>query len=373
MPERIYAKIKDDADYTRIVKLLTDYKKKIHTIKEFIESESNEDIINFSEYNTTMEKIIRLYCEDYLIQYKVCTNQYSLEELKNLLDSELYNQDEVYFFILSNISSCYSEEKDFLPWYRKIVKDYEALDNTRKIQYSNYINLKYMYCKIYINSYDFYQYDAMSWQRMLHERNYNTYQEILKYTNDKDNLANYYLEALADSIQIISHKMPPVDISLYIDFVNNDAETLEYQYKNYSFGYLKIKDLRADNYLEMREYTEYINTIIIINRYISNTFLNVYMLNSGLNYYDKCNHGMFAALVRKYLKLNENIPFMKNSIKFNLGNISDTDKKFILSDFSDLHGASQYSDNMVKLFVSAIDKWFVDDNETYKELRSIDV
>jgi hypothetical protein len=61
--------------------------------------------------------------------------------------------------------------------------------------------------------------------------------------------------------------------------------------------------------------------------YINRALSDEKKLLRGLAFYDKVNHNMFAAIIRKYIKVLAGI---KTSLKIN--GLSDEDREYILSD-----------------------------------------
>ena len=371
VPERIYRVIKDDPMYKEVVAEIEAKKKSCTTLKQWVESDSDEFFGENAEfYKKELNDVIQKMCPGYLLQYKVNNGAYSKEKLIEFYNSKTYDA-EYNFFFLSNIINQSYEDGTYVIYLDKFVKDYEKLNEDDKMNISNYVNLKYMYAKIYMMAYG-QQYFGENTHVDLFNKSYSIYEKVLEHTTDSDTVNNYALEALADSIQAIAMNGVENDVLLnYISLIYGAANKFTFQYKNYSFAYAKLLDMKNMLYLYNRDFTSFLHGALNMYSYLSAALKNQERLYSGLNYYDKCNHGMFAVLLRKYIKMKNLVPFLRNMKSAVISNLSVEDYAYITSDIPDVNSPSEENSIVVRKYMKSVDDWFTAGNKVYQELCSI--
>lgn len=352
VPERIYEKIKDLQEYKDIDARVTAIKARCQTLKDWVYSDDEsfygEDGVKCQK---DLEALVQAKCPEYLVQYKVNSKEFTKEDLLDMYKSKKYDE-ETNFFILSAIIDFSYEDGTYAYFLDEIVEYYNSLSEEVKVTLSNYVHFKYMYAKCYtlaLHSTVFYD----KYYINLFNKQYSVYQKALEYTKDSDTGNNYILEALADSVQVLGLNRAPEDtVFEYLKLIYQLAENLQFQYENYSAAYIKIMDLMNDMYLYYRELTDFVNQSLIIYKYISSAMASPSKLYKGLNYYDKCNHGMFAISVYKYLKLKDLVPIFRVSREALVRNLSVEDYEFI-------HNYNQSSTNnsMVLKYKESVDGW----------------
>ena len=371
VPERIYKIIKDDPDYKSVVESISTKKQSCVSLKEWVLSDADSFYGDkAAEYRKTFENVINKLCPQYLLQYQVNNGDYTADKLLEFYNSKKYDAEYNFFFLSNIINQSY--ENGLYPKYLEIlVADYEALDEVTRKSLSNYVHLKYMYAKIYILTvnlniwYDKFAVDMFN-------NAYVIYQNAVKYTNDTDTANNYFLEAMSDSAQQLAMRGVSNDNLLtYIGYIIETAQSMKFQYENYSFAYAKLLDMKNMVYLYERRHTDFVSGMIILTRYLSTALDNKYKLYSGLNYYDKCNHGMFLILIRKYVKLKTTVPILRQLDDVAVKNITANDYAFAMADTIDVSAQSEYINVVINKYKDSVDNWFKDSNKAYSTLCSI--
>ena len=371
VPERIYKIIKDDPDYKSVVGAISTKKQSCASLKEWVLSDADSFYGDkAAEYRKTLEDVINKLCPQYLLQYQVNNGDYTADKLLEFYNSKKYDAEYNFFFLSNIINQSY--ENGLYPKYLEIlVADYEALDEATRKSLSNYVHLKYMYAKIYVLTvnlniwYDKFAVDMFN-------NAYVIYQNAVKYTNDTDTANNYFLESMSDSAQQLAMRGVSNDNLLtYIGYIIETAQSMKFQYENYSFAYAKLLDMKNMLYLYERRYTDFVSGMIILTRYLSTALDNKYKLYSGLNYYDKCNHGMFLILIRKYVKLKTTVPILRQLDDVAIKNISANDYAFAMGDTIDVSAQSEYINVVINKYKDSVDNWFKDSNKAYSTLCSI--
>lgn len=371
VPERIYKIIKDDPDYKSVVEAISTKKQSCVSLKEWVLSDADSFYGDkAAEYRKTLEDVINKLCPQYLLQYQVNNGDYTADKLLEFYNSKKYDAEYNFFFLSNIINQSY--ENGLYPKYLEIlVADYEALDEATRKSLSNYVHLKYMYAKIYVLTvnlniwYDKFAVDMFN-------NAYVIYQNAVKYTNDTDTANNYFLEAMSDSAQQLAMRGVSNDnLLIYIGYIIETAQNMKFQYENYSFAYAKLLDMKNMLYLYERRYTDFVSGMIILTKYLSTALDNKYKLYSGLNYYDKCNHGMFLILIRKYVKLKTTVPILRQLDDVAIKNITANDYAFAMADTIDVSAQSEYINVVINKYKDSVDNWFKDSNKAYSTLCSI--
>jgi len=372
VPERIYTKIKDDETYKEIVAFIESKKATCSTIVEYIKSDSNEFYGDKAiEYKTKLKEIINKYCPEYLIQYNANNGEYTRDQLLAMYKSKTYDS-ECNFFFLSNIINASYADTTYLEYIYIFVKDYEDLSTEELNVLSTYIHLKYMYGKIYLTAFN-----TNSFVDGYHITLFNTvhsiYTKILEYA-DSDTANNYVLEAIADSMQVVTNKLQDhKKLHPYMDLILDFADGLTYQYQKYSYAYAKILDMRNMICAYDRDYSGFLNGSIILCKYISTALAVPSKLFKGLNYYDKCNHAMFIVLIRRYIKLKNIVPMLRINDNVVINNLLPDDYTFALSNIININTPSAEYDAVVEQYRISVDNWFNSTNIAYVELKDIKI
>ena len=352
VPERIYAKLKDLQEFKDIEARIVTIKSRCQTLKDWVYSDDEsfygEDGVQCQK---DLEALVTKIYPEYLTQYKVNSKEFTKDTLIDMYKSKKYDA-ETNFFILSAIIDYSYEDGTYAYFLDNVIDDYEALTEEVRAGLSNYVHFKYMYAKCYmlaLGSVVFYD----NYYTNLFNKQYVVYQKALEYTKDSDTANNYILEAFADSVQALNLNNAPSDtVYKYLSLIYKLAEDLQFQYENYSIAYIKILDMMNMMYVHNRELTNFINQSFIVYKYLSKALENKAKLYSGLNYYDKCNHGMFAIMVYKYLRLKDTVPVLRESRESIVRNLTVDDYSFVTE-----YEQSSQSNVMVLKFKDSVDQW----------------
>jgi len=369
-PERIYEKIKDNETYKAVVAAIKAKKATCKSLEEWVNSDSESFYgDDWKKWKDELDSIVTTICPEYLVQYKTCNGEYTRDELLELYNSKKYDSECNLFFI-ANLSQEYSDG-EYITYLNLFVAEYEKIADRDKLLLSKYIHMKYMYCKIYLYAYNTVLFPD-KWNIDLFNKQYSVYTEVYDITKDKDNAANYLLEAFADSIQALNlNKIDMAALAPYMNLVWNLVYNMSFQYEAYSFGYGKIMDIRNMIWANNREFTNFLNGTLEMYKYLSNALANTSKLFAGLNYYDKCNHGMFVVLLRKYLKMKTYIPMLRTMDGATIINLSTADYQYALSDNISASAQSAEVDDAVQQYKKSVDHWFNGNNGAYNEVTKI--
>lgn len=338
LPERIYALFKENKNYSTLAKKIEDKKAKIDSIEEYMKESSREYETILKNYTPIYNFFVKKLKNKpvLLSEFKICNSDYTKQQMIDMYNHPDETIDiENKFYLLSNIvnkayegTTTHDDYVEEYAKYMRIYKDlYESLSEEEKKSLSKYIHLKYIYCKIWdicenCNT------TEEKWYEKLFLYCTTIYEKQLDYTNNSDITVNYFIESVCTGINLIQYNTHSDALKLIILF-RNFIESKEFQYKECSFGYLKLMDMEFLYYLMSGDITSLYNQAMIIYRYISNAFGDIHNMFRGLAYYDKTNLNMWCSLVRLYIKMKDKVILFH---RIPLENISEENKKFILSD-----------------------------------------
>lgn len=106
VPERIYAKIKDDPSFIEIDKLAKDRFSKSGTLLDVVMFDNNikEDDFIYKQYNDTLYALVKKYCPEYELQMKITLdNDMTKNDLLYYYDHRSEYDTETVLYILSLI------------------------------------------------------------------------------------------------------------------------------------------------------------------------------------------------------------------------------------------------------------------------------
>ena len=383
MPERIYAKVKDDDKYKEAIKLLEDTylvkaeaAKSIKAYEELLNTTRESDKDFADKYLGMLEEVVTRLCPDYPTEYKIIFEYYkSKDELIKIYEDEK-NDHETRLICLSDIINLSYSDTTFDEWTNKFLEFFGMCTDDEVKGFSGYILLKAMHMKIYMHTYGFAGKEIT--KEMIDEAisfNKKTLSECLAVDTNKDTVYNAYMEACTDSLQNLVALTDDVDLLLYYaKSIADEDSGNTYQYQKYSFAVLLLQDKKNDLYLLTGRYTDFVHGTIIAMNYISEAYKDVNKLARGLNYYDKRNSMDFICLLRKYLKLKALSPFMRRMDMFSIKNIPTDDYNYALSDISG-EVKTAYSENIytiVDRYRDSVDKFLSDDNKVLQDFCKIE-
>ena len=151
VPERIYAKIKDDPSFIEIDKLAKDRFSKSGTLLDVVMFDNNikEDDFIYKQYNDTLYALVKKYCPEYELQMKITLdNDMTKNDLLYYYDHRSEYDTETVLYILSYLINTSYQDYTFNTYQKQYHELYEAQDLKTKYQFSTYIHLKYINSKV---------------------------------------------------------------------------------------------------------------------------------------------------------------------------------------------------------------------------------
>ncbi len=374
LPERIYTIAKDNSQYKSIIAKLEEIHSKFDTFEEFVNANPshNKEIAELSNQMDTLMDNILANKPNLIEEYKINNGVYSKTEMMKKYysnDTSIYDIENK-FYLLSNIINKSYSDNTFPVFLNTYVDLYEVLDKDILNTLSKYIHLKYMYAKLYTLS----RTVPLDHIDIFTKEIEDIYNHTIKATNEDSSIVlNYILEAINDGCKELLYRGVSIDVIRTIlmeSLFNRDTEDKEkYQYKKNSLSTIVSMDILNMIFLVDRNWPPFYHTTSLICKRISNSLNHKKELLRGLAYYDKCNHNLYALMIRKYLKLIKEVPMFSN---ISINNLSDVDKEYILSDRI---GKDVYASSPIKITdtftVNDIDKFFINNPslELAKEIR----
>lgn len=360
-PERIYDIIKEIPKIKEYIEGVEARFEEIDCFREFIEAQS-EEYSKIKPYFDEAEDYIKNYLlekdKKYYIQYKINNGDYSIEEMNKMyydINDESIDLENR-FYLLSNIINLSYADHTYEPYLVNYIQLYETLIDEQKQELSKYIHLKYMFAKIYMNAKN--TVPTESWQSDLVADNYQVYDKVLDFTNDVDITMNCFLEAIATSIFVVdnnANQFKRMDVLIYTNKIEELLQYTRFQYQDQCLGYIRFMDLVNMLFLGSSQYGNFYNQTAIICNYISNSFKDEKKLIRGLKVYDKVNMSMYAAMVRKYIRMIHEIPMLKD---IEITNIPEKDLDYILGTVIGNIPIKSPNQLAIRHTVDAVDAWF---------------
>ena len=344
LPERIYEVLKNDDEVIEALLSIEEKFEKYNTFKDFMAGYSKlQGDINIRNNFISTNNLIRNKLADnktLALQFDINDGVISLDGMKKLYfnGKEIDGVDlENKFFLISNICNQTEDHGEYELFIKRFIDLYDSTDTPVVNKLSKYIHLKYMYCRIYMMGVNQNTIDT-NWESLFIDNAHMVYKYIEKLVNDKDITTNYYLEAFATAIRRINFNREGKyqfdtawlhDVLTYVlmGLRNEEGSDMDFQYEKFSVGYLALLDEAATIYCLTNDRVEFNFVLNKIVDYINRALSDEKKLLRGLAFYDKVNHNMFAAIIRKYIKVLAGI---KTSLKIN--GLSDEDREYILSD-----------------------------------------
>ena len=304
LPERIYNKVKDIADYQVIDKLINDNKTACVDIVSFLMS---DDILSekFADAKSKLSMIIRQNCPiDYYLQYQVMfiNDEQSLLNTLSLtsdVETKLMIYQELYSFMNKLTFEQYMQEYIIL---------YEANSN---IYLSSKMHIEYFLFKCF-----FYRRNVIINSNMVQDfiEFMNTLIDQIKSECDLDTLNHLFVRQLAeffaDAANIAKND------NIIVDYIKQYPLTIpNFEYKNYSYHVMQLEDKLFDLYFSVRDFDNAYKTIQRLIVYMNNALLDKKQLIQGLNFYDYNVSLQLLALITKYKQIGKMLPAL--NIQFN--------------------------------------------------------
>lgn len=360
VPERIYAKIKDDPSFIEIDKLAKDRFSKSGTLLDVVMFDNNikEDDFIYKQYNDTLYALVKKYCPEYELQMKITLdNDMTKNDLLYYYDHRSEYDTETVLYILSYLINTSYQDYTFNTYQKQYHELYEAQDLKTKYQFSTYIHLKYINSKVEDYAINEAPKDETYLTKVfgLLTSLYDEYKLIIK---DQDLLKYVFIEIFdhtltnaynfVDNDKLIYKQLP--NISVPEDISNGD-------FKGTSINELGILDKKFELAFAVRNWEETTKYYYEILEWIDNALSEPQKLFKTLVIYDKVMAPNFCGILRRYVKLSTQI-LCKSGDPY-LRNLNPQDQEFILrKSYSGTKFSNQATTDSFNRLTNHIDQWF---------------
>lgn len=360
VPERIYAKIKDDPSFIEIDKLAKDRFSKSGTLLDVVMFDNNikEDDYIYKQYNDTLYALVKKYCPEYELQMKITLdNEMTKNDLLYYYDHRSEYDVETVLYILSYLINTSYQDYTFNTYQKQYHELYEAQDLKTKYQFSTYIHLKYINSKVEDYAINEAPKDETYLTKVfgLLTSLYEEYKLIIK---DQDLLKYVFIEIFdhtltnaynfVDNDKLIYKQLP--NISVPEDILDGD-------FKGTSINELGILDKKFELAFAVRNWEETTKYYYEILEWIDNALSEPQKLFKTLVIYDKVMAPNFCGILRRYVKLSTQIlckagdPYLRN--------LNPQDQEFILrKSYSGTKFSNQATTDSFNRLTNHIDQWF---------------
>lgn len=360
VPERIYAKIKDDPSFIEIDKLAKDRFSKSGTLLDVVMFDNNikEDDFIYKQYNDTLYALVKKYCPEYELQMKITLdNDMTKNDLLYYYDHRSEYDTETVLYILSYLINTSYQDYTFNTYQKQYHELYEAQDLKTKYQFSAYIHLKYINSKVEDYAINEAPKDETYLTKVfgLLTSLYEEYKLIIK---DQDLLKYVFIEIFdhtltnaynfVDNDKLIYKQLP--NISVPEDILDGD-------FKGTSINELGILDKKFELAFAVRNWEETTKYYYEILEWIDNALSEPQKLFKTLVIYDKVMAPNFCGILRRYVKLSTQI-LCKSGDPY-LRNLNPQDQEFILrKSYSGTKFSNQATTDSFNRLTNHIDQWF---------------
>lgn len=360
VPERIYAKIKDDPSFIEIDKLAKDRFSKSGTLLDVVMFDNNikEDDFIYKQYNDTLYALVKKYCPEYELQMKITLdNDMTKNDLLYYYDHRSEYDVETVLYILSYLINTSYQDYTFNTYQKQYHELYEAQDLKTKYQFSTYIHLKYINSKVEDYAINEAPKDETYLTKVfgLLTSLYDEYKLIIK---DQDLLKYVFIEIFdhtltnaynfVDNDKLIYKQLP--NISIPEDILDGD-------FKGTSINELGILDKKFELAFAVRNWEETTKYYYEILEWIDNALSEPQKLFKTLVIYDKVMAPNFCGILRRYVKLSTQI-LCKSGDPY-LRNLNPQDQEFILrKSYSGTKFSNQATTDSFNRLTNHIDQWF---------------
>lgn len=360
VPERIYAKIKDDPSFIEIDKLAKDRFSKSGTLLDVVMFDNNikEDDFIYKQYNDTLYALVKKYCPEYEPQMKITLdNDMTKNDLLYYYDHRSEYDTETVLYILSYLINTSYQDYTFNTYQKQYHELYEAQDLKTKYQFSTYIHLKYINSKVEDYAINEAPKDETYLTKVfgLLTSLYDEYKLIIK---DQDLLKYVFIEIFdhtltnaynfVDNDKLIYKQLP--NISVPEDILDGD-------FKGTSINELGILDKKFELAFAVRNWEETTKYYQEILEWIDNALSEPQKLFKTLVIYDKVMAPNFCGILRRYVKLSTQI-LCKSGDPY-LRNLNPQDQEFILrKSYSGTKFSNQATTDSFNRLTNHIDQWF---------------
>ena len=360
VPERIYAKIKDDPSFIEIDKLAKDRFSKSGTLLDVVMFDNNikEDDFIYKQYNDTLYALVKKYCPEYELQMKITLdNDMTKNDLLYYYDHRSEYDTETVLYILSYLINTSYQDYTFNTYQKQYHELYEAQDLKTKYQFSTYIHLKYINSKVEDYAINEAPKDETYLTKVfgLLTSLYDEYKLIIK---DQDLLKYVFIE-IFDHTLTNAYNFVDNDKLIYKQLPNIivPEDILDGDFKGTSINELGILDKKFELSFAVRNWEETTKYYYEILEWIDNALSEPQKLFKTLVIYDKVMAPNFCGILRRYVKLSTQI-LCKSGDPY-LRNLNPQDQEFILrKSYSGTKFSNQATTDSFNRLTNHIDQWF---------------
>lgn len=360
VPERIYAKIKDDPSFIEIDKLAKDRFSKSGTLLDVVMFDNNikEDDFIYKQYNDTLYALVKKYCPEYELQMKITLdNDMTKNDLLYYYDHRSEYDTETVLYILSYLINTSYQDYTFNTYQKQYHELYEAQDLKTKYQFSTYIHLKYINSKVEDYAINEAPKDETYLTKVfgLLTSLYDEYKLIIK---DQDLLKYVFIE-IFDHTLTNAYNFVDNDKLIYKQLPNISVpeDILDGYFRGTSINELGILDKKFELAFAVRNWEETTKYYYEILEWIDNALSEPQKLFKTLVIYDKVMAPNFCGILRRYVKLSTQI-LCKSGDPY-LRNLNPQDQEFILrKSYSGTKFSNQATTDSFNRLTNHIDQWF---------------
>lgn len=309
VPERIYDKIKDDPEFIELTNIINNRFSNLSTLLDVVMFDTNAkaDVFTYNMYrDTMMHKLVDKYCPEYSLQMDITLTDKSKDELLFYYDDRDNLDSETLLYVLSYLIANSYEDHTFSTYQKKYVEEYENSIIEDRNDFSDYIHLKYINCKVET----FAMFEASQNENYLDE-----VIDLLKVLYDQYKTIVRSIDTLKYCfIEILDHTLTNAFL-----YVNNDSliynsvmsltipeEFDNGDFKGTSINELGILDKKFELAVSTRNWEDAINLYKEILDWIDGAMSNPTRLFNTLRIFDKIMAPNFCAILRRYLRLSIN-------------------------------------------------------------------
>ena len=384
MPEVLYKQIKGSkyqGEYEDIVNDIVLQFEKCNSLTQRLQYEDINFIRANKKVNELYEKLenfVKNHFPDMIIPYSIQLGKYNKKELLELFkDMNFDNAEniEVATICLQEILDQSYEDGEYMKYFHLYKEAYDKINIGTLQVLSTYVHENYIRsaCLIFLDSLK--EDEPSNWLSICdqyHEIYLKTMQ--IAHKADPDTLSHQFVECIADFLFTMSNSEY---IEEYISYFYTLVFTkMEFQYDAYSYGKARMLMVMSQIYLARENYTEFINSYLMLVRYLSNGFRNIHELIKGLTYFDTMNIRPFLVICRWAIRTSNECDMFKNDMTqaWILKNISLEDYDAATMNLKDFKERSLPNDKQPITdigFFRTIDEWFSTKNSGYANLKNL--
>lgn len=384
MPEVLYKRIKGSKYQGEYEDIINDIVLRFENCTSLTQRLQYEDI-NYiqsdkkvNELYEKLESFVKTHFSGMIIPYHIQLGKYNKKELLELFkDMNFDNAEnfEVATICLQEILDQSYEDGEYMKYFHLYKEAYDKIGIDTLQVLSTYVHENYIRsaCLLFLDSLK--EEEPSNWLStcdQYHEIYLKTMQ--IAHKADPDTLSHQFVECIADFLFAMSNSK---HIEEYISYFYTLVFTkMEFQYDAYSYGKARMLMVMNQIYLARENYTEFINSYLMLVKYLSNAFRNIHELIKGLTYFDTMNIRPFLVICRWVIRTCNECDMFKNDMSqaWIVKNISLEDYDAATMNLKDFNERSLPNDKKPITdigFFRTIDEWFSTKNSGYANLKNL--